>query len=462
LDPTLVLGPMRTRTAATKAFALLCAALLAPANPLLFADPEPDADPTSTTTTPAAPAQSAEQLDSLVAPIALYPDPLISQILVAATYPLEIVQAYQWLQQNSALKGEDLTTAAQKQPWDPSIQALVVFPDVMKRLNQDITWTTNLGNAFLAQQADVMDSIQRMRIKAQAAGKLSSTDQQKVVTSNDSGKTVVEIQPTNPQVIYVPYYDPAYVWGPDVYYPYPPLYYPAGAFFFGAGIFLGAAFVGCCGYGGWGWHPGWGRHTVIINQGFVRRYNFTTVHVRTVGGEAVWRHDAGHRLGVAYPNRGLATHYQAERSGRFAATGPAGQFHSAPGPGFHSTFRPNAAQVQGQLHSSAARVQASGYADRIGNRQIGTSGYNHNRSAFGGVGAGASARVHSDRGFSSLGRARADGHSFGGSHAAPATGGVGGGGTHGGSSGAGGGGHSGGNSGGGWGGGHGGGGGGHR
>ena len=104
-----------------------------------------------------------EQLDSLVAPIALYPDELVSQILVACSYPLEVVQAYQWLQQHPELKGQDLTTAAQKQPWDPSVQALVAFPDVLKRLNQDVTWTTNLGNAFLANQAGVMDEVQRMR-----------------------------------------------------------------------------------------------------------------------------------------------------------------------------------------------------------------------------------------------------------------------------------------------------------
>ena len=114
---------------------------------------------------------SPDQLDGLVAPIALYPDPLVSQILVAATYPLEVVQAYQWMQRNPGLSGPALTQAAQEQNWDPSIQALVVFPDVMKRLNEDVTWTNNLGNAFLAQQADVMDAIQRMRRKAQDAGK---------------------------------------------------------------------------------------------------------------------------------------------------------------------------------------------------------------------------------------------------------------------------------------------------
>jgi hypothetical protein len=117
------------------------------------------------------------QLNDLVAPIALYPDPLLSQILVAATYPLEVVEAYQWLQRNPGLTGPALTQAAQQQNWDASIQALVVFPDVLKRLNDDVGWTTNLGNAFLAQQQDVMDAVQRMRLSAQQAGKLQPMPQ---------------------------------------------------------------------------------------------------------------------------------------------------------------------------------------------------------------------------------------------------------------------------------------------
>src|SRR5208282_5782225 len=135
----------------------------------------------------------------LVAPIALYPDVLVSQILVASTYPLELVQAMQWSQRNPGLAGAAVTQAAQQQNWDPSIQALVVFPDLVKRLNQDITWTTNLGNAFLSQQGDVMDAVQRMRLKAQQAGKLSSTPQQTVTTTNDSGQPIIDIEPASPQ-----------------------------------------------------------------------------------------------------------------------------------------------------------------------------------------------------------------------------------------------------------------------
>src|SRR5215472_12373308 len=222
--------------------------------------------PVPATTAQPAPALTPNQLEGLVAPIALYPDPLISQILVAATYPLEVVEAYQWRQQNPGLTGPALTQAAEAQNWDPSVQALVFFPDVLRRLNEDVTWTTNLGNVFLAQQADVMAAVQRMRQQAEQNGKLASTAQQQVVTVTDNGQSVVEILPTNPNVIYVPTYDPAWVWGPPIYYPYPRWYYgPRVGFYFGTGIpvglFLG---FGWGGWGGWGWHAGWGAHTVIV------------------------------------------------------------------------------------------------------------------------------------------------------------------------------------------------------
>jgi hypothetical protein len=149
-------------------------------------------------------ALTPEQLDDMVAAVALYPDPLLSQMLVASTYPLELVEASQFLQRNPGLTGPALTQAVQQQNWDPSVQALVVFPDVIRLLMQDVTWTTNLGNAFLAQQADVMDAVQRMRRKAQDAGKLASTPQENVVTDNQGGQPIVEILPPDPNVIYVP------------------------------------------------------------------------------------------------------------------------------------------------------------------------------------------------------------------------------------------------------------------
>ena len=160
-----------------------------------------------------------------MAPIALYPDPLLSQTLVASTYPLEVVQLKQWLDQHKDLKDKALVDAVEKQDWDPSIQAMAALPDVVKQLADNIKWTTDLGNAFLAQQNDVMDAVQRMRKKANDAGNLKSSEQQKVETKVIESKQVIVVEQANPQVIYVPSYNPTVVYGPPVY-PYPPIYYP--------------------------------------------------------------------------------------------------------------------------------------------------------------------------------------------------------------------------------------------
>src|ERR1700756_4816137 len=228
--------------------------------PLLQSAPSPSADQ--------APKIPPDQLDSLVAPIALYPDPLLAQTLAASTYPLELIQLQQWLLKNKTLKDKALADAVAKEPWDPSVQALAALPDVVKRLADDIQWTTDLGNAFLAQQSDVMDAVQRMRKKAQEKGNLKSTEQQKVETKVIEGDSVILIEQANPQVVYVPSYDPMIVYGAPLY-PYPPIYYPppgyfgAGiAIFFGIGIAMGP-FWG----GGWGWGCGWGgNNTININR----------------------------------------------------------------------------------------------------------------------------------------------------------------------------------------------------
>jgi hypothetical protein len=437
----------------TPAVAVICAALLVPGDAiLLMAQDAPPPPPQNQ-----APLLPPEQLDSLAAPVALYPDPLLSQILVAATYPLELVQASQWLQQNRGLSGPALTQAAAQQNWDPSVQALVVFPDLIQRLTQDITWTTNLGNAFLAQQGDVMDAVQRLRERAEQAGKLASTPQQRVVNSNDGGRPVIEIVPASPEVIYVPQYDPAYIWGPPVFYPYPRWYYPrpgialvGGGFFgFGVGISMGLYFGGGWGgWGGWGWHPGWGNHTVIVNNTFITRNNFNTTHITDMHGSSAWAHDSFHRQGVPYPNRGVAQQYGGGVRANLAPRnnpGPQGGFrnsapatggfrgnaapnpgnngfrgNAAPNPG-NNGFRGNAAPNPGNngfRGNAAPNPGNSGFRNnapapssspglRMGNRQVAPSTPSTtNRSAFGGMDSGAAARAHSDHGFSSLGPAR--------------------------------------------------------
>ena len=177
-----------------RAVSLTCVFAMAGIGALLLAQ-GPAAPPPDQSHTPAL---SPEQLDDLVAPIAVYPDPLLGQVLAASTYPLELVEAQQWLQANSNLQGQQLMDAARQQNWDPSVQALVAMPDVLAKLTQDIGWTTDLGNAFLAQQADVMSAVQRMRERAEANGKLESTAQETVTTENQDGQTAIEIEPANP------------------------------------------------------------------------------------------------------------------------------------------------------------------------------------------------------------------------------------------------------------------------
>jgi Protein of unknown function (DUF3300) len=343
---------------------------------------------------------SGEQLESMVAPIALYPDSLLSQVLVASTYPLELVEAQQFLEQNPTLKAAALVDAAKKQNWDPSVQALVAFQDVVKRLNSDIRWTTDLGNAFLAQQADVMAAVQRLRSRAKDAGKLTDTPQEKVVESNDNGKAAIEIQPVDPQIVYVPTYNPGYFWGAPGLYPWPGLYYPGIGIGWGWGpaINLGFYFPGCCGWGGWGWGFGWGGGGLFVNGPFFHRYGFSEFHGGGYGRSA-WAHDPGHRGGVPYPH---------SVAGRFGGANARGGIAARPS-------------------SGAVRSNLSRGGDE--NRT-------NNHSAFGGTQNGNRSRQQSDHGFSSLGSQRT----------APAFhGGGGGGGFHGGGGGhAGGGGHGGG------------------
>ena len=307
---------------------------------------------------------TSNQLDNLVAPIALYPDALLSQVLVASTYPLELVEAGQWVQQNQNLQGQQLLDAARQQQWDPSIQALVVFPDVIDRLNSNIRWTTDLGNAFLAQQADVMNAVQRMRAQARAAGKLDSTTQQTIATDTQGGRTAIEIQPTNPDVMYVPSYNPEDVWGPPDYGYYPPLDYPdvVYGFDFGPGIYLGGFFTGL-GWGGWGWGPNWFNCSIFENGHFFNQYGFHGFDGRGgFGGRGIWAHNPEHRLGVAYSNQGLANRF----GGNFGGRGRFGGRASAPAlsrtngggsGGFASrrNFGPGVAQRGGQ--SGGSRFQ---------------------------------------------------------------------------------------------------------
>ena len=255
---------------------------------------------------------------------------------MASTYPLEIIQAQQWLGKNAKLKGEELDKGVQSQNWDPSVQATAMIPDLLKRLAEDITWTTNLGNAFLAQQADVMAAVQRLRKKAKDAGKLESNDKMKVETKVVETEQVVVIEPTSTQVVYVPAYNPTVIWGPPVYYPYPPVYYPpppppgAMLFSFGVGMMMGAAMHGgyCCGCG-------WGHSSTVVinnNNNFVNHYNRTN-NVATGGGQSNWQHNGQHRGGAPYGDRATATKYGGGTRGGGAPGGAGASTMDRGGPG---------------------------------------------------------------------------------------------------------------------------------
>lgn len=261
-----------------------------------------------------------EELDQMLAPIALYPDSLLGQILVAATYPDQVKEADQWVRDNSSLRGDALNDALDRMDWDLSVKALVPFPQVLAMMSDKMDWTQRMGDAFLAQQADVMDTVQRLRAKAHAQGNLKDTEQQRVVVRGES----IEIEPANPQVIYVPTYNPAVIYGSWWYPAYPPYaynpYYPGyawnpyytGAGFVTAGLFGFAAgvAVGSVWNSGWG-HWNWSRHDVNvninrhinINRNNIRRTDIRTSSWHNVNRNRVSRESGRHAVGQAGTKR---------------------------------------------------------------------------------------------------------------------------------------------------------------
>lgn len=269
-----------------------------------------------------------EKLDALVAPIALYPDPLLAQTLAASTYPLEVIQLQQWMANNRYLKDQALADAVEKQPWDPSVQAMAAFPDVVKLLSDNIAWMTDLGNAFLAQQADVMEAVQRMRARAQRNGNLNTTPEQTVqMETVEAGEQVIVIEPANSEMVYVPSYDSTVVYGdsayayPTLYYASPAYYSAAGALAFGAGIALGAAWGG-----NWGYGCKWANGDIKINNNnkYVsnsnRNINYGNRPSQQPAGSA-WQHNPQHRGGAPYADRRTANKYASRSAIQSAAAG---------------------------------------------------------------------------------------------------------------------------------------------
>jgi uncharacterized membrane protein YgcG len=347
-----------------------------------------------------APAQSGkpvsqEQLEQLLAPIALYTDALLAQILMASTYPLEVVEAARWRKANPKLKEKALEDAVQGQPWDPSVKSLTAFPQVLEMMNEKLSWTQQLGDAFLADQARVLAAVQKLRKLAHEQGNLKSSKEQNVVVAQENAQTVIRIEPANPQVVYVPTYNPSVVYGvwpypayPPYYY-YPPGYVPGAAFWtFTAGVVVGSALWGNC---------NWGHGDVYINHNTYNNFNRTNI-----SGNNTWNHNVEHRRGVSYADKGVAERYN--RGG--ASTRDVQS---------REQFRGHAEQGRAAL---GQRADSPGVSDRAGSRGGADGG---RQGAFGGADHGRQAGDFSSRGQSS----RQSAGSFGGGGGARASGGVG-------------------------------------
>ncbi len=322
-----------------------------------------------------------EQLQQLVAPIALYPDSLVAQILAASTFPDQIVEADRWVQANPGLQGQALGQAVDQQPWDPSVKALTAFPSVLGNMDKNLAWTSALGDAYYNQQQDVMDAIQAMRQRAEAAGNLRTTPQQ--VVSND-GPTIV-VQPANPEVVYVPAYDPWLVYGGPMvawpgWYPYPGIWF--GGPYLSFGIGFGIGFFG--GFG-WGWnHWGFDWHHHWATYGGARYYSRSnTFYYRN-------SYRGGVARGGAY-TRGGGPHGEGFSRGNFSRA-PAAPFN-----GNHQAARGYAAPrgqtgVRSNAFSSIEKGgQAKTYSSRGSTSFSSGASHGGGGSAHGGGGGGSHA-----------------------------------------------------------------------
>jgi len=427
----------------TRGFTSLAVALcVAAAAPLGAQAPAPSPGAAPAKAGGAQPAMSQDKLDSLLAPIALYPDQLLVQTLMASTYPLDVVEAARFVKANKELKGDAMVKAAEAKNWDPSVQSLTAYPQVLEMMNDKLEWTQELGDAVLADEAAVMKTVQGLRHKAQAAGNLKSNEQQKVVQQE---KTII-IEPAQPQTIYVPTYNPTVVYGswwaptyPPYYWPPPAYYYPgyavgAGLIGFGIGVAVGSA---CC----WA-SPHWGGNDINIdvNNNFVRNNNNAEFKNKVQNGN--WQHNPGQRKGVAYRDQGTRDKFartdpgaaSARRDYRGYDGGGAGNRAGAgtmdrAGAGNRASAgtmdRPGGIdRGDGPGANRGGDRASAGSMDRGGGSSFGGGGGNHNRSSgagsFNSGQSRAQTQSYSNRGASSR-------SSMGGGHGGGARGGGGGG-----------------------------------
>jgi hypothetical protein len=314
---------------------------------------------------PATKTFSQQELDQLLAPIALYPDNLLAQIFMASTYPLEVVEASRWVKANPKVTGKALEDAMAQKSWDPSVKSLTAVPQVLQQMNDKLDWMQKLGDAFLAQQKDVLDTVQSLRAKAVANGNLKSSEQQAVKTETQDGQTIYVIESTKTEVVYVPIYNPYVAYGTWWYPPYYPPYYmypPAYVYpphvAFTTGIFVGVALWGNC-----NWHHG----NVYVNVNHYNSYNRTNIS------NGSWNHNVDHRRGVAYSDQNVARQYN--RGGDMQTAQARDNYRGRADSGSAS---------QPSVRDSAGTRDGSG-------------------GGFSGVGNGASTREASQRGSSSRG-----------------------------------------------------------
>ena len=366
-----------------------------------------------------------EELEQIVAPLALYPDPLVAMIFMASTYPLEVIQAARFAKANPNLKDAALNEELKKQTWDDSVKALVSFPEVLEMMDRQLEWTQKLGDAVLAQQKETMDAIQRLRAKAQAAGNLASTEQQKVVVERVESppQQIIRIEPTNPEIIYVPTYNPTVVYGAWPYPAYPPYYYyppyyPVGYFAataavsFGIGMLVGGAIWGGCNWGG-------GDIDIDVNRqnNFNRNVNrgdrVNPLGERgggARGDRGSWQHNPEHRKGAQY--RDSATQQKFGRGSDSARVASRESFRGRSEQGRQQPGRGGAGQGPaggfgaggdgrgggiGQGGAGTARGRDGAIGSGAGAQRGGADG----GRAFQGVGQGQSQRSYSERGQSS-------------------------------------------------------------
>jgi hypothetical protein len=338
-----------------------------------------------------------EEIEALVAPIALYPDSLLTQVLMASTYPLEVVQAARWVKANPKMKGDAAVKAVANEPWDVSVKSLVAFPQALEPMNEKLDWTQKLGDAFLADQKAVLDAVQRLRKRAEAAGSLKSTEQQKVIVE----QTVIKVEPANPEVIYVPAYNPTVVYGTWAYPAYPPYYWPPPAAYYpggyvGAGLAWGLGVAGAAAIYS---NANWGRGDVDINVNKSNNIDRSSTRSSASGG-GKWQHDPSHRKGASY--RDNATREKYGKGGVGGADGRRDYRGREGGAGDRAGTADRAGPSDrggaGDRASASDRGRGGdrgGAADRAGTADRGGSGRDN---AFSGVGGGGATQRDMDRG----------------------------------------------------------------